>query len=328
MSFTLPSKLGVGEGVTKDDWDAIIDALSNLDGRVALSEGVGIVNGSFEQDDDSDNIPDGWTLVSTATSYGLDDSNDSSGDSVDGRYSFKVVTSILSQQVTLTSDTVRCAPGQRIEVDGWVKASANDIGFEIEVLYFQENGTTASSVNAGDTLFESGRTGVADNTPTSWKRIRSHETVVPSDARFYSVRITLGNGLGWGTIRVDGFSSKVYKGIRLCENHLLANIVEGGATTVNIHNVGSPVGDEERPVMALIEIQDVGSISTSNIDIEGSPYSDGASTRIKTFDHRGDLGETFVAKTRVWVYVDNDGDFVSDGDNNADYNVYLIGWQC
>lgn len=209
MSFTNISVPAVGDATKRNGFaNAVILALGDLNDRLALLEGQGLVNGSFESDVNADGDPDGWQIDESGG--GVVSLETTAANTQHGAKAVKVVCSLSNQNAVLqsgasadVSEYVPCAPGQRVEVAGYVKASASGVEADAWLRWYKADGTqTGSDVSVYTSA----------DLPTSWAVIRG-QAVAPADARYYRVKLRAGGASSAaGTVWLDGFGSRVYHG--------------------------------------------------------------------------------------------------------------------
>lgn len=205
MSYVVMTKPSTGTATKRSQLVQLIDNLSDHESRLQLQESLGILNGSFQNDSDSDGFPDSWTLGSTGgATVALDATDVVHGPSYSLHFS---VSQTDGAETVNSTEYTLCGAGQRIEVAGWAKASTAACPMAAEVRWYDEN---ESQVGTADSVFAV----TTGNAPTGWLHWRGH-AVCPSGAVQYRVYLT-GGGAGASsgdTCAYDGVSSRVYHGI-------------------------------------------------------------------------------------------------------------------
>jgi hypothetical protein len=141
-----------------------------------------IINGSFESDVDSDNVPDGWTAspfaggtVAREESTVLAD-----GKARHGKWSVKFTAAAGTGGGTLElTDPFECTPGRNLEFTWQMKGTA-DVRNKVDVIFYDPTGTLISTVNIYDE---------ATANPTAWTLLNGI-AAVPGTAAFCKLKFT------------------------------------------------------------------------------------------------------------------------------------------
>ena len=181
MPFVSITKPTQGDPTKKTLADAIIDNLEDLNSRLA-GVSLGVQNGSFEEDTDSDGIPDKWArTLYTGGSFTRDNT-----DQQHGLYSAKFTSpgGVGNGGGYLEStDFFSVSPNRPIEVLWEMKSSVVDVSNKVEITWY-----TSAQVSISTTaLYDE----AADN-PTSWTG-KSAVATPPATARYAKLRITGGH---------------------------------------------------------------------------------------------------------------------------------------
>lgn len=158
--------------VYTDDNVNLTDA-SSSSGDANLS-----LNSSFEDDTDSDGIPDNWTrTLYTSGTFSLDSTNQ-----FNGSKSVKFTSVGTGGGYITSTDTFAVGPSISYTVGFALKSSDAGVRNVVEVLWYQDDGTASST--ASTTLYDDSTTN-----PTSWAE-KWYQTSSPSDAAFAKLRLT------------------------------------------------------------------------------------------------------------------------------------------
>jgi hypothetical protein len=178
MPWTTITKPTQGDATKKSLVDTIIDNLAFLFGRLTGTESV--INGSFENDTDSDGIPDGWTrTLYTGGTFLLDNTDQRSG-----KYAIKFTSPGGAGNgggYIENTDAFPVSPNRAIQVLWEMKSSAAGVSNKIEVYWFKSDLT--ASATPSTSLYSS------TSNPTIWNSFTNRATP-PSDARYAKIRLT------------------------------------------------------------------------------------------------------------------------------------------
>ncbi len=147
------------------------------------TEGLGIFNGSFEVDSDSDDVPDYWTATDSGTVISLE----SSGAHHGGVY--LKFTSTSGGSDYLTSDYYPINAEQRVAVSFSLKVSNASANPQIKVLWYDN----AQSLLSTTTVFD----GDTNALSTAWDSYKYLTADAPTSATYYRVQL-IGNTGGIG----------------------------------------------------------------------------------------------------------------------------------
>lgn len=184
MAWTDITKPAVGDPTKKQAFaDAVIDDLTHLKvGFDTLMGLAGVRNGSFENDSDSDGIPDNWArTLYTGGSFALDTTTPAHGDTA---IKFTRALGVGNGGGYIqTEDYFEVSP-QRVVFAQWQhKVSAAGLKDRVEFYWFKADKT--ASTTPSTTIHES------TANPTAWRH-QMGGSLPPSDARFAKIRITGG----------------------------------------------------------------------------------------------------------------------------------------
>lgn len=178
MPFTSITKPSVGDATRKALIDTVIDNQAYLNGQVDLAV-PGIPNGSFENDTDSDGIPDGWDrTLYTGGTFSLITSDDQQG-----AYCISMTSpggSGNGGAYVDMEDFFEVNPLSPVVLQWLHKSSAAGIHNSVLILWYKDDKTASTTTST--TLYDS------TSNPTSWT-LQSGAAKPPSDARFAKVRI-------------------------------------------------------------------------------------------------------------------------------------------
>lgn len=178
MAFTAVTKPTQGATTKKSLIDTVIDDLAFLYSRLNVAQAA--VNGSFENDTDSDGIPDEWTrTLYTGGTFLLDNTDQQSG-----LYSIKFTSPGGGGNgggYIESTDPFPVSPNRQVEVRWEMKSSAAGVSNRVEVYWFKSDLTASGTPST--TLYSS------TTNPTSWTP-EIGIAVPPSDARFAKLRFT------------------------------------------------------------------------------------------------------------------------------------------
>lgn len=163
----------------------VIADLNNLDARIssrgAGGDGNSVTNGGFET-----TLTDTWDVTALPSgSYVVDNT---SGNTGDGGASVKVTQALSGgsnggAMIAMNADSkIPCNEGNLVYVRWMLKCSSASLSNKLEVLFYDYAGSYVSTTTAW--------TDSATN-PTSWTT-KYRAFLVPSTARFYILRFTLG----------------------------------------------------------------------------------------------------------------------------------------
>jgi hypothetical protein len=178
MPYTAITKPPQGDPTRKSIIDTIIDDLAFLYSR--SNTVTTVVNPSFEDDTDSDGIPDGWTRTLFSGGTFLRDNTDQ----IHGLYSVKFTSPGGASNgggYIENTDAFQCSPNRPIQVLWAMKSSAAGVSNRVELFWFKSDLT--ASATPSTSLYSS------TANPTSWTSFMNQATP-PSDARFAKVRLT------------------------------------------------------------------------------------------------------------------------------------------
>jgi hypothetical protein len=160
-----------------DASDVQIDTQDNVnpDIETETSGGNLIANGSFETAGNSSTDASGWTL--TAQSDGTIERI--TADNYDGTAALKATSTGNGGGQADTNAFFAVSPGRQYEVSFALKCSVADIRNLVQILYFDEDQNSVSTVDVYDE---------DTSNPTSWE-VKSFTETPPSSARFAKLRI-------------------------------------------------------------------------------------------------------------------------------------------
>ena len=168
------------------------DDINLTPSTTATGSGNLILNPSFEDDTDSDGIPDNWVKTTyTGGTFLLDTT-----DSYNGATSIKFTSTGQGGGYSTSESFFAVSPSDQYTI-GWAMKGTADVRNTVEVLWYQRDET--ASATASTTVFDDFTTN-----PTSWTE-KWYEVVSPSDAAYAKLRFTGGHSSDAtsGTTRYD-----------------------------------------------------------------------------------------------------------------------------
>ena len=182
MPYTAISKPSVGDPTKKTAFaDAVLDNLDYLNSQLTYTTGgTRILNGSFEQDTDSDGVPDGWAenLFTGGSS-----THDTTTQDL-GAKSYKFTSPGGGGNgggYLESSDYFEVSPAVPLAFTWQMKSSVAGVKNNVIVYWFKPDKT--ASATPSSTIFTE-----ATNNPTAWAQLGALCTA-PSDATFAKLRI-------------------------------------------------------------------------------------------------------------------------------------------
>lgn len=180
MSWTFLTKRTLGTNVPKSWLDTIVDNLThlfNLMGGAGTGAGGSLQNGSFENDVDSDGIPDGWTqTLYTGGSAAFDSLTPGHGAKA---YSFTSPGGTGNGGGYLTSDDyITCTANRPITVGFLLRSTAAGCHNAVDVLWYDYAKAYLSTTSVHDDQ---------STNPTSWTRF-APSALPPAGACFCKIR--------------------------------------------------------------------------------------------------------------------------------------------
>lgn len=179
MAFTSITKLTVGKFISKAFLDAIIDNLNDLYARFFAAPGT--VNGSFEFDNDADDVPDGWTW----TAYTGGTKALSTTQVENGTKGFKIThpggASTGGGYLTST-DMIPVNAGESYYLEWYMMSATANVDNRVEILWYDKSGSSVSTTTA-----YSATTAVASVTR------KSYVAIAPATATQAKLRFTGGH---------------------------------------------------------------------------------------------------------------------------------------
>lgn len=158
-SAVIPSIPAVDDATKRELIQAVIEALSNINGRVGSLEGGGygqIANGSFEVDDGAGGFAN-WTIEATGSftvSQADADSTSAGGCVSNGTYSLKIEGGGSAGTVTITSDAVPVQAGSVVVAGAVMGLDSGSMDTaQVKVRFYDSDGTT---VLATKTVYDAG----------------------------------------------------------------------------------------------------------------------------------------------------------------------------
>jgi hypothetical protein len=196
MSYTAVTKPDQGDATLKSLVDALIDNDAYLYGVVGASSAL--ANGSFENDNDIDGIPDNWTrTLYTGGAFALDTSDHQHG-AKSVRFTHPGGVGNGGGYIQ-NDDAFPVSPNRPVRVLWEMKSSGTGINNRVELYWFKADLT--ASTTPSTSLYAS------SSPPTSWTGMAGLATP-PSDARFAKVRLTGGhNGTDPGSSTTTRFDN-------------------------------------------------------------------------------------------------------------------------
>lgn len=190
MAWTNITKPNGGDPTEKSLIDAIIDNLMHLFGLAGSATLAAGANGSFENDTDSDGVPDSWTFAAlpngTGTIYNSTAFPAGSDWSSHGGNSFRFTRSlgVGNGGGTLTSeDFFEISPLKQYLVQWQMKSSDATLRTKVEILWYTRQRVAISSTE----IYNNNATN-----PTAWA-LRFGSASPPSNAYYAKLKITGGD---------------------------------------------------------------------------------------------------------------------------------------
>lgn len=242
----IPTKPSSDEAAKKTFADAVVDALSNIDGRLGALEGSGnqLANGSFEVLD-GDGDPDGWVFTGDGA-YSVDKASDASPSIAHGEKALKLaVTGAEKTEQATTADYAPTATGDRVEIGFLHKVDDAALDVKAEVLWFDEDKAGLST----STVYTS-----TGSNPTSYAKRFTLAAKAPTGARFYKLRLSITSDAGaTGTKNAwfDGVYARTPHGTPI--GAAGTTLTPGGSPGYYV-DVASAIGNGEMPKAALIKL--------------------------------------------------------------------------
>lgn len=202
MTWTSITKPAQGDSTKKTSFaDAVIDDLThlyNLAGGSGSGAGGVLINGSFENDVDSDGIPDGWTqTLGVGAAAAFDTTTPAHG-----AQAYKFTTPGSVDSYIETTDYILCAVPVPIIISFLLKCSAAGVAADVVIRWYDKDKAYVSST----TIYSD-----ASINPTSWTRMIAGATP-PATACYYKLRF-------YGGISGDATAGDVYyDGLELIES--------------------------------------------------------------------------------------------------------------
>lgn len=249
MAFTTVDTPAVGDAILLSLLIAMIANDEDLNDRLGLVEGSGILNGSFEHDVDGDGIADGWTAdesgggevsLSTAQRWMATQSCQIVLGAA-GEYAF-----VQSGESDLVGDMVPTGYGERIVARFAYKVEPQDSSADVPVTawlrFFDGTGT---QVGADSEIYT-----IADGS-MDWRQATG-QAVCPDGALFYRLKLQAGGAAGGaGTVWFDACSTGPYHGPVYIASHNDASPGTGTET----HTLDAAVYTAgERPRVAYLGV--------------------------------------------------------------------------
>lgn len=219
MTWTAITKPAQGASTKKTSFaDAVIDDLThlyNLSGGSGSGAGGVLQNGSFENDVDSDGIPDGWTQTLGAGGAAAFDTTTPAH----GAQAYKFTTPGSVDNYLETTDYILCAVPNTVVISFLLKCSAAGVAADVVIRWFDMGKSYLSS----STVYSEG----AAN-PTAWSRIVAIGTP-PTAACYYKIRL-------YGGVAGDATAGDVYfDGVEIIQQLLIGR----GAFTLTEQSTSS-----------------------------------------------------------------------------------------
>lgn len=181
MPFTSITDPVQGEATKASLISAIIDNLEYLYGQINSASTASVINGSFEDDTDSDGIPDAWTRTLFTGGTFLRDGTDERHGSYSVKFTSPGGAGNGGGRIE-SVDAFPVSPLRAFRVSWEMKSSSATVSNLVEIYWFKEDLTASATAN---TLLYSSSTA----NPTSWTAYAEVATP-PSDARYAKVRLT------------------------------------------------------------------------------------------------------------------------------------------
>lgn len=193
MTWTAITKPAQGDSTKKTSFaDVVIDDLThlyNLSGGSGSGSGSVLQNGSFENDVDSDGIPDGWTQTLGAGASAAFDTTTPAH----GTKAYKFTTSGSVDNYIEHEDFILCAVPNPVALSFLLKCSAAGVAAAVVLRWFDK----AKAYISSTTIYTEG----AAN-PTAWTRYILGATP-PATACYFKVRL-------YGGVSGDATAGDVY----------------------------------------------------------------------------------------------------------------------
>jgi hypothetical protein len=178
MSFTFLNTPAVNDPTeVQKVLKVLIANQADLNSRLQSQTVSGIVNGSFENDGDSDGVPDGWTYAADHVGSGV-----ISTDSNHGGKSYKTTAGAGDGGASLTStEYIPITPSTVYNLRFDVKSSAVDVSNAVTLFWYKAD--QSASATASTAVWAE-----AAANPTSWAT-RSGSATSPADAYYCKIKM-------------------------------------------------------------------------------------------------------------------------------------------
>lgn len=177
MPITKPTQ---GDGTKKSLIDLIIDQLTAQEAELGAVVSLGVIsNGSFELDDDADNVPDGWNWTAQTGGQKLVDDTTSAH----GEKSFKITSTGGSNGggYLQNSSFLECSPGRPLLFHWQLKSSVAGVKNIVQVRWY--TGPSEPGYLSTDTIWSEDTAN-----PTDF-RLYQIPALPPSTARYFKLRL-------------------------------------------------------------------------------------------------------------------------------------------
>lgn len=242
MAFTSITKPAVGDPTRQSIVSDVIDNLNDLNVRIGSGGASGISNPSFENDEDADADPDGWTVTDTGGTHTLPTSDGAQSHGA-AAINFAYPASASGGGYLETTDFYECAPGEIIGI-AWKMLGTSATGAKhIVRFYWYEFDQTACSTASTDAYSDTFN-------PTSWAQCYTQAqspTGAGNNACYFKIRIiasdTSATPSGTGNISFDDLRlevnpDKVYNSKAVFESTTLGSFAVTTAHVVWVECVG------------------------------------------------------------------------------------------
>jgi len=276
MPYTAITKPAQGSGTLKSLIDAVIDNLAylyNLIGGSGAGSSDYILNGSFENDSDSDGVPDNWAV----TLFSGGSSGIYAADQAHGGVCYRFVSTGSGGGYMDTEDCITCAEGVPVAIRFALKSTVPDVHNVVQLLWYDDDKTACGT--SYTSIYDD-----ASNNPTSWN-IFTRAAVPPSTARYYKVRLigchsdynTAGETLYDAVEAIQEAlitpAGQISESSRKCD--VGADYADSGSMTITLPSLSTS---------SIVEISIIGQLRTTSGGIAyqrfrvGAYYSNGVST--------------------------------------------------
>ena len=182
MPYTNLTKPSQGDTTRKAEIDALIDNDNFFNSQLSVLGAVGVPNGSFETDGDSDGTPDEWTTtLYTGGAFTITGQGKADTENFHGQFAVKLTSPGGSGNgggEIITDNFFAVTPGRVLEVSWAQKSSVTNIRNKVQVLFYSGAQALVSTVTVYTSI----------TNPTSWLT-QAGVAAAPSTARYAKIKL-------------------------------------------------------------------------------------------------------------------------------------------